>query len=176
MMRIEITRSGLAAIGRRGYQEAGRLAIAAAAHHWWSKFLPLHFTNVAYLRYRYAGRDKRTNELKRERRPWPFGEHTAPAIGEVKPLVYSGRSRQLALSRENIHATAPNYQTYRADVIIDAPAFNFGAGKRIDMRDEVTRTNPSELATMERIFGTEWNKQLIRLGAAAPRRTKRTAA
>lgn len=176
MIKITITRSGLAAIGKRGFQEAGRLAIHAAAMHWWKVFLPLHFTNVAYIRYRYAVRDRRTLKYKANRNPWPFGENTAPAIGEVKPLVFTGRSRESSLRSPNIQAVAPNYQTYRADVIIDAPAFNFGVGKRIDMRDEVTRFTPQEEKTMEKVFAAEWEKQLIAKGVAAPKRTRRFAA
>jgi hypothetical protein len=176
MMRITITRSGLAAIGRRGFQEVGRNAIAAAGLYWWTKYLPLHFSNVAYLRYRYTTRDRRVEKLKRDRKPWPFGEHTEPAIGEVKPLVWSGRSRETALSHPNINATAKNFQTYRADVVIDARAFNFGAGKRINMRDEVTRTTAQEEKTLENVFAAEWERQLIAKGLQAPKRVRRTAA
>lgn len=176
MMKITITRSGLAAIGKRGFQEVGRAAIHAAGLYWWTKYLPLHFTKAAYLRYRFASRDSRTNKYKRERRSWPFGEHTEPAIGEVKPLVYTGRSREAALRSPNIRAKAPNYQTYRADVIIDAPAFNFGAGKRIDMRDEVTRFTPQEEKTLEKVFAAEWERQLVAKGVASPKRTRRIAA
>jgi hypothetical protein len=175
MMRISITRSGLAAIGKTGFRSVGRDAIYAAAFYWWSKLLPLHFQNIAYRRYNYAARDKRTNRLKRERRPWPFGDHLEPATGEVLPLVFSGRSRETALSHPNIKAKAKDYQTYQADVIINARAFNFGAGKRIDMRDEVTRTNDNEIQTMQRVFVAEFNKQAIARAAAAPKKT-RTAA
>lgn len=176
MLRILITKSGLATLGRRGFQEVGRLAIAAAALYWWTKYLPLHFQPVAHMRYRYQSRDKRTNELKRQRRPWPFGENLAPAIGEVKPLVFTGRSRARVLSHPNITAKAPNYQTYRATVTLDAPAFNFGVGKRIDMRDEVTRTTPQELVTLDNVYAAEFEKQLIARGAAAPKVTKTIAA
>lgn len=176
MLRMSITRSGIATIGRRGFQEIGRLSIEFAVRHWCDKFLPLHFQNIAYQRYRYQPRDKRTNEYKRDRKPWPFGENTAPAIGEVKPLVFTGRSRERALSSPNITAKAPNYQTYTGVAIIDAPAFNFGAGKRIDMRDEVTRLNPQEAKTLERVFSTKWNQLLIARGVSAPKITTRTAA
>ncbi len=172
MLRIQITRSGLSAIGKRGYQEAGRLAIQAAAQYWFDSFLKLHFENIAYRRYRYANRNRKYEESKVKKRKADDGLH---ALGEVKPLVFTGRSRERALSAPNIKAKAPNYQTYRADVVIDAHAFNFGVGKRIDMRDEVTRFTPQEEKTMERVFAVEWEKQLIRLGAAAPRRTRRTA-
>jgi hypothetical protein len=175
MIRVSITRSGIATLGKNTLREIGRLAIGKAALHWWTKYLPLHFQNIAYRRYNYAARDKRTNRLKAERRPWPFGEHLEPAAGEVLPLVFSGRSREVALAHPNIKSKAKNFETFQADVIINARAFNFGAGKRIDMRDEVTRTNDIELSAMQRIFATDFNQQVAVKAASAPKRT-RTAA
>jgi hypothetical protein len=172
MLKITITRSGLAAIGKNGFREVGRLAIEAAAHHWWKVFLPLHFQNVAYRRYNYKSRNRRYEESKLHRRK--FGDLNA--LGEVKPLVFTGRSRERALSAPNITAKAKNFETYRADVVINAPAFNFGVGKRIDMRDEVTRLNPQEIKTLERVFAVEWEKQLKAKGLSAPKRTRRFAA
>lgn len=171
MLKIEITRSGLSTIGKRGFQDAGRAAISATGQYWFDTYLPLHFENVAYRRYRYKGRSNKYNESKAKKRK--FGDETA--LGEVKPLVFTGRSRERSLSSPNIKAKAPNYQTYRADVIIDAPAFNFGIGKRIDMRDEVTRFTPQEEKTMERVFTVEWNKQLNARGLKAPRVRRRSA-
>lgn len=173
MLRVQITRSGLAAIGKRGFQEAGRAAIQAAAQYWFDNYLKLHFEDIAYRRYRYANRNRKYEESKAHKRKADDGLN---ALGEVKPLVFTGRSRERALSAPNIKAKAPNYQTYRADVVINAPAFNFGIGKRIDMRDEVTRFTPQEEKTMERVFAAEWEKQLIARGAASPRKTRRTAA
>lgn len=171
MIRIEITRSVLATVGKRGFQAAGRAAIQAAGQHWFDKYLPLHFQNIAYRRYRYKSRSNQYNESKAKKRK--FGDLNA--LGEVKPLVFTGRSRERSLSTPNIKAKAPNYQTYRADVIIDAPAFNFGVGNRIDMRDEVTRFTPQEEKTMERVFAVEWNKQLNARGLKAPRVRRRIA-
>src|SRR5690606_10749336 len=133
MMKITITRKGLAAIGKNGYREVGRVAILEAAMQWFNSFLPLHFQKIAYLRYNYERRDRRTNKLKATRKEWPFGENTAKAIGDAAPLVFTGRSREKALSAPNVKAKAKNYQSYQAVCTINAPAFNFGAGKRIDM-------------------------------------------
>lgn len=173
MLKITITREGLIAIGKNGYREAGRRAVRAAAQYWWETYLPLHFQNIAYIRYKYAGRNKKYEESKRRQRKADDGYR---ALGEVKPLVFTGRSRELALGSPNIKIAAPNYETYRADVTINAPAFNFGVGKRIDMRDEVTRTTPQELVTLEDVFTREWNKQLKAAGLRAPRRTRQFAA
>lgn len=176
MLRIQITKSGLATIGKRAFQAAGRAAIAAAGLYWWTKYLPLHFQPIAYVRYRFASRDKRTNFYKRERRPWPFGEHTAPAIGEVNPMVFTGYTREKLLSNPNIRAKAPSYDSYRCEVILDARVFNFSAGKRINLRDEITRDTPQEQQTLDGVFTRTWNTKLKAEGLKAPRRTIRIAA
>lgn len=177
MLKITITKSGIAAIGRRGFQEVGRESIRAAADYWWRKYLPLHFQNIAHLRYRYANRLPSTNRKKKDRLPFleGVGDQT-PAIGEKLPLVFSGRSRERALSHPNIKATAKNAETYNAQVIIDAPAFNFSAGKRINTRDEVTRDTPQENQTLEKIFAKEWDSRLRAKGLTAPRIRKTIAA
>lgn len=175
MIKIEITTSDLAVIGKNGFREIGRLAMQAAIEHWVKTFLPLHFTPIAHTRYKYRYRDKRTDRLKQARKPWPFGEHTQAAIGEVKPLVFSGRSRELS-KNPRVTSKAPNFETYEASAVINAPAFNFGAGKRIDMRDEVTRYTPQEERTLEKIFAQEWENQLIARGRRQPRKTRRAVA
>jgi hypothetical protein len=174
MLKIQIERSGLATIGKRGFQVAGRAAIEVTARYWFDNYLPLHFQNIAYRRYRYLRRDNKYNQRKARKTAFE-GEDGVAAVGEVKPLVFTGRSRERSLSAPKIRAKAPNYQTYRADVIIDAPAFNFGVGKRINMRDEVTRFTPQEEKTMERVFVVEWNKQLKSMGLRAPRVRRRSA-
>lgn len=176
MIRIEITRKGLLTIGRRGFQDIGRAAIEEATRYWWEKYLPLHFRNVAYLRYGYERRDARTAELKLNKQPWPFGDDKTAAAGENLPLVFTGRSRERALSTPNIHAVAPNYQTYEGRAIIHAPAFNFGAGKRIDMRAEVLKVHPTEASKLEKVFNAAWSRLAAAAGLSAPRMTRKTAA
>lgn len=172
MIRIQITKSGLATVGRRGFQEIGRTAIEASVRYWWEHFLPLHFQNIAYTRYGYASRgpDYRKAKLRKA-----VGSDNVPAIGEDKPLVFTGRSRERALSSPNISAKAPNYQTYVGTAVINAPAFNFGAGKRIDMRAEVTKLHPTEAAKLETIFVREWNRLCRLAGLRATRQTKTAA-
>lgn len=185
MFKVEISRSGLSTIGKRGFQEIGKAAIEKAAEYWHATYLKLHFDNIAYRRYGYTSRAKETDRAKVNRYKSSDGER---AIGEVKPLVFTGRSRERALGKKIIRSTAPNYQTYRAEVVIDAPAFNFGKGvtitktmdgtkvrsrKEIDMRDEVKRVTPQEEKTLEKVFAQEWEKQLIAHGLRSPKRRRR---
>lgn len=165
MLRIQMSRRGVAAIGRRTLQRIGREAIYASALQWFQRYLPLHYKNTAYQRYHYAARDKRTEDLKRHHQPWPFGEHNElPAIGEVLPHVFTGRSRERALSTQNIIAAAPNFETFRAEVHINAPAYNFSAGKRIDLRDEVTRHTPQEDSAMQQTFAKGFRRGVASSG------------
>lgn len=176
MLRITITRAGILAIGKKGFRDAGRAAIEAVGRYWWAKYLPLHYKNIAYLRYNYTPRDNRTKEMKRERKMWPFGEHREKALGEQLPHVWSGRSRERALSTEKVRPKATSFEKYHVDVIIDAPAYNFSAGKRIDLRKEVTTLSTQEEKTLEQVFTREFNSQLRAQGLKAPRVTRRTAA
>lgn len=165
MLKIEMTRKGIAAIGKRNLQRIGREAVYEAAEYWWAFYLPLHYKNTAYRRYHFAPRDKRTDQLKRDRKPWPFGEHNdVPALGEVVPHVFSGRSRERALARPNIKARAPNFETFQATVTIDAPAYNFSAGKRIDLRDEVTRSTPQEESRLQQTFAKAFRRGVVSHG------------
>lgn len=169
MIRISITTGGIARIGKNGFRDIGRQAIETCVRYWWEHYLPLHFTNAAYLRYGYKHRSTKYNRAKLRKSAGPDGTR---AIGEVLPLVFTGRSRDRALSSPNISAKAPNYQTYVGQAIINAPAFNFGVGKRIDMRDEVTRLNPTEAAYLDKLFTRTWNKLLRTAGLRATRQTK----
>lgn len=165
MLTLSFTRKGVAAIGKRNLQRYGREAIGDAVLQWFDRYLPLHYMMTAYYRYRYAHRDPRTNELKRNREPWPFGEHNEqPAIGEVLPHVFTGRSRERAVSHPNIDARAPNFETFVGTAKIDAPAYNFSAGKRIDLRDEVTRHTPQELSALQKTFARGFTRKIIKHG------------
>lgn len=177
MISITLTKTDIATLGRRAFQAIGRKAIAAVLAHWASVFLPLHFKSVAHLRYPdvYQRRDRRTDQLKRERKPWPFGEHTQAAIGEVAPLVFSGRTRERARNPK-IVTTARNYETYHGEAIMDVPSLNFSAGKRINTRNELLATNDQEWKTLNRIYGESYTAELVAAGLRSPRQTRRIAA
>lgn len=173
MIRISITKSGLLAVGKKGFREIGRQSIEVCVRYWWEHYLPLHFQNVAFLRYGYASRGPNYRKAKIRQ---GVGADGVRAIGEDKPLVFTGRSRERALSSPNISAKAPSFERYVGKAIINAPAFNFGAGARIDMRDEVTRLNPTEAAYLDNLFTRTWNRLARAAGLRATRQPVRTAA
>lgn len=170
MIRISITTGGIARIGKNGFRDIGRQAIEASVRYWWEHYLPLHFEQSAHFRYGYLARNSKYNNAKLRRATWQDSE--GKALGEVKPLVFTGRSRDRALSSPNIRAKAPTFERYEGSAIINAPAFNFGSGKRINMRDEVTRLHPAEASMLDKIFTRAWNKLLRTAGLTATRQTK----
>lgn len=173
MIRISITKSGLATIGKNGFRKIGRQAIETCVRYWWEHYLPLHFTPAAHLRYGYAPRGNNYRKAKIRK---AAGSDGVRAIGEDKPLVFTGRSRERALSSPNIKAKAPSFERYVGSAVINAPAFNFSAGARIDMRAEVTRLHPAEEAKLDDIFTRKWNELLRAAGQRRTNKVTRTAA
>lgn len=159
MIEIRFTKSGVVGIGRRALQEVGRAAIRKAAEFWHANFLPIHFTKRASRRYGYEYREGEAT-LKPGSYSWMKLHRKTiagvKAIGEVKPFVWSGRSRASATSTRKFEAVAPNYTTYEGRAIINAPAINFVERGY----EELTRTTPDEDAAMRDVFLAEYERQL----------------
>jgi hypothetical protein len=141
-------------------QAAGRVAMRAVGGYWVRTYLPLHFENTAFFRYGYTAR----NPAYRKRKINGGTLGGEQSIGEDRPLVWSGRSRERAKAAR-VEAKAPSGSKAYAEVVIDAPALNFRpVGSRIDMRDEVTRVNQQEISVLSDIFVRAYEKELIRMG------------
>lgn len=166
MLTIKFTRSGVSGIGRRVLQEVGRTAIFATGFYWWQHYLPIHFTRRALKRYNYAPRQGDPgggrpfkgsySEAKIKRRKNGDG---VQAIGENKPFVWSGRSREQATGTPNITATAKDYQTYTCHVAVPANTLNFLRG-RINADKEIRATTPEEERQLEQIFADVYEAEL----------------
>lgn len=170
MIRIKIEKGGLLTIGRNGFREIGKEAIRESLVYWSQNYKKLHFENIAYRRYGFKGRNRKYNQRK-ERRVKFEGEDGVPAIGEVKPMVFTGRTRERVLGREKITVKAPNYQTYSAAEVLDAPVLNFSAGKRINLRDELLATNRQEEKTLDDKFTRRWNALVRQRMLRSPKKT-----
>jgi len=151
--------------------------MAKVGETWWREYLPIHFSTRARRRYNYRPRDGESGsgrpfkgsyaELKVNR-----GEVAgAVAIGENKPLVFTGRSRERATGQKNIRAVAKSFQEYRAEVVIHTPALNFVDGAR----QELLASTPQEESELERVFAEQWEAELLKLGRKS-RSTKNFAA
>lgn len=162
MISIRFTKTGVVGITKAQLREVGRAAIHAAAEYWWKMFLPIHFTKRASKRYGYIARGGEMALYKGSYSWAKLHKKIAggvAAIGEVKPLVWSGRSRASALSTKNITAVAKNFREYQGRVAINAPALNFLASKGMGFV-EVIRTTPDEDAEMAAVFLREFEAQL----------------
>lgn len=162
MFRVQMLLDGLAAIPKSVRREAFRAAIGKAGEYWHKHFMPFHFTNQAYARYSYAQRKPGYERAKRMRRENGQG---VKAIGEVKPLVWSGTSRERAKHRD-VRPKAASAERFYADVLLHAPALNFRNPKsRTHPRVEVTYVNESERNRLQGVFQTEAARELQRRGA-----------
>ena len=175
---VRITVSGVAGIGRRELQAVGRDAVAFAAERWWREYLPIHFTKRATRLYDYNPRQGEAGSGRAFRGSYSWMKLERMkiagkrAIGEVKPLVWSGESRERATSNQNIQATAKNFRTYKADVIINAPSLNFVVGSRV----EITATTVEEDRSLERTFARRFEGNLRRRGRTGRRTLQLKAA
>lgn len=152
----------MAAVPKRALQESLRVAIYKVGEEWWAEILPLHFTNKGYSLYGYTKRQPGYDRAKRMRRANGEGRR---AIGEVKPNVWSGESRERATSTKNIVARAPSSRSCHVTVIIDAPALNFRSPRStIHPRSEVVKIIPVELAKLEQTYQAEIVADLNRRG------------
>jgi hypothetical protein len=172
VIRIQIQKSGLLTIGKNGFREIGREAIHESLVYWSNNYKKLHFENIAYRRYGFKGRNQKYNESKEKRRKFDDGQN---ALGEVKPIVFTGRTRERVLGQANITVKAPNYQTYSASEVLDAPVLNFSKGKRIDLRAELLATNRQEEKTLDDKFTRKWNVLVRQRMLRSPKITKTAA-
>lgn len=156
MINITMIREGVAAFGKQQMRNIGRKAIAAAGLLWWRAYLPIHFTKRALRRYSYhprqgdpgSGHPFRGSYAESKIKRRKNGQNVQ-AIGENKPFVWSGRSREQATSAPNVEAKAKNYSTFDAHVKINAPTLNFVK----DASKEIRATAPEEDAALGHEFG-----------------------
>lgn len=102
------------------------------ARKWLRENLRIHFTEEGARRYDYTPRDPKYVRAKRKK------------VGHNRPLVSTGKTRKQALSRSRVRGTSS-----RVKVTINAPGLNRSnrrarGGRKINMRDEVTRLTDRE--------------------------------
>lgn len=140
-------------VARRDLGRAFRAGYEAALLRWHERYRPIHFTRAAYPRYGYSRRAG--EKFAPYSKPWTksyIGRKWAAGprlVGEhhTNPLVYTGRSRTLAMIRD-VRATANGGRC-----VIHARALNWHNPKSpIDMRDEMTRVNEQEQRDMGVLF------------------------
>lgn len=165
-----ITIDGIAGLKPSQVRAAARAAMKSVGDQWIKKFLPRHFNQRATARYGYTLRDPYYRRRKRRRQQI----NGVRSIGEDKPLVWSGQSRERAKAART-DAKAPSSTRAYADIVINAPALNFRyQDSRINMREEATRVLPAEAEELAALFVKTIDRELTRIGRAT-RRTRRAA-
>lgn len=174
MARIRIELDGIAAATKTDLRNIQRTTWRFVGLFWHRTYKAIHFTKRAMRRYGYTprrgdpGSGRRFKgsyqELKLLRKPLFKGSNAGTPIGEVKPLVWSGRSRALAMASRKVEATAKSSGRGRVDIIINAPALNFSGPKgRINMRREMETVTAQEELQMGKVASERFIKELNRL-------------
>lgn len=181
MAKVRIEIDGFAAATKTDLRNMQRDTWAFTGKYWHRTYKAIKFTRAGARRYKYAprkgdpggGRPFKGSyqEAKLLRKPF-FSrdagdgfDSTAPLpIGEVKPLVWSGRSRASAKASRKVNATARSSGKGKVDIIINAPALNFKQPKsKTNPRAEVTATIPAEISQMEKISLQRFERNLNRV-------------
>lgn len=174
MAKIKVETDGFAAATKGDLRDVQRTTWAFAGKYWHRNYKAVKFTKGAIRRYGYTprrgdpGSGRRFKgsyqEAKLLKKPFFDGSTAGLPIGEVKPLVWSGRSRSLAMAGKKVDATARSSGQGKVDIIIYAPALNYpGPNGRIKMRDEVTATIPQEIKQMSNVSAKKFEKSLLRI-------------
>lgn len=138
-------------MARRQFNAIVRLGLEAAARHWITHFLPLHFDPRAVQRYQYDARGRRYLERKRRGGPvraWRSAA-TVPAPRPAAPLVYTGELKRTLLEKPPnsyrlVLAATANKQTVRVKIPFPHPL-------RPENAPELVRLTNDEIAEMQRV-------------------------
>lgn len=84
----------------RGHNKLMNILMRDGAQAYRDKILPLHFETEAERRYHYKPRTRAYNEMKLKR------------VGYIKPLVFSGRMREMVLRESKVTATKDRSRIY----------------------------------------------------------------
>ena len=146
----------------------------AKRHHRLYKMLKFHKRAVR----RYGLKPRRGNpgsgrkfagsyaQAKVEKRRLFFFSNEPLPIGENKPFVWSGRTRQLAAGSRAVRSKATNAGKGFGEAIIRTPQLNrAGRQKRIDLIEEFQRVTPGEVKEQERAGARHYEKSLRRMRA-----------
>jgi hypothetical protein len=146
-LQIDVQRQ-LAGVGTKAQRNAAlRKAFQWIGEQWHQRYKMKKFRESAMQEY---GLDKRTPRYNRRKKRRAVSQDGSQAVGEVKPFVWSGRSRSSAQASRKVVAKAVRGFGH-ADCIITAPALNFTPkGGRIKLRSEFERVTVAEIRDLER--------------------------
>jgi hypothetical protein len=169
-LKIIVTRRGVEALTTRQQRDCLRESMRVIAEGWHDNYKLLKFAKSAMRRYNLTPRsgDPGSGRAFRGSYQWAKLKRRkngdgAQAIGEVKPFVWSGRSRTLAMASRKVVATAKSSTRARSEAVINAPALNFKNPKsKVNAREEMERVIPAETAVLEGDGAREYSNQITR--------------
>lgn len=163
-------RAKLPKVGTKVRRDGLRVSVKAGGNHYKQRFLMRRFTHAGIKLYnltprrgqRGSGRPFRGSyvEAKIKRRENGAGVR---AIGENKPYVWSGETRNRVRSMARVEGKAASATRGHWVIIAQARQLNrAGSGKRINLVEEFERTAPSEEREVERVQAKAYDKHLQR--------------
>lgn len=181
MASVKYEADGFAAASRGDLRNVQRDVWATTGYYWHDNYKAVKFTRRGYRLYNYTprkgdpggGRSFKGSyqEAKLLKKPLfsvaggdGFESNAPLPIGEVKPNVWSGRSRASAMANRKVHATAKSSGSGKVDITINAPALNLHLpSSKVRPREEVTAIIDPEIRQMEKVGVGRFDKKLLRL-------------
>jgi len=145
-----IVKPGLWGLTKKDLRDAGRVAIRACGDYWHQKFKKHHFQTYAYARYGYKPRTEAYRRRKHHEHP----------EAEGRPLVWTGDSERRAMASQAVVATAKSWESFKAEVTIDAPTLNYQ-----QLYEEVTVVNAQEQGILQNLFATEFTREFLAIAS-----------
>lgn len=142
-------------IRKRQLQQAAKATLEQMGRRWHDLYLPEHFKESAYQRYRYYKRKGMGLDPGGRAFRLSYAGRKLRRQHHERPLVFSGEGQSLALGPVRIRATGK-----QARVLLPSK-FNLRNPKsRISMRDEITKIIPAEAQDLVQ-FGRRWLRVLL---------------
>lgn len=143
-MKIDISMTGVTAMGKREVNNVVKLAFNGAGVYWHRQFAKRHFTGAAWNLYDYTPRRR------------PYWRRKLRQLKHQLPLVWSGESRLMATRFATVRATHKE-----ARVAMPAYKLNFKSpGQRVDMAKELRTIASSEYTALEGVMEKSITREL----------------
>lgn len=181
MLKINVTERNGPRASKARLRDAATYAARETVEHWHSTYMLGHFTVEGGKRYGYQPRkgDNEPPRLPRTGKPGKYAKSTLSnphyswrkrrEKGHNKPLVWSGRTKEMAKQRVRLYAKTNAAGTVTGTAAMDLPRYFYAYRKDLsqpDKANELTRTTPDEDVALQHHYRT---KMLGRLVDTAPR-------
>lgn len=150
-LKVVIVKPGLWGLGKQELRNAGREAIEYAGLYWHEHYKAFHFQKFAYAKYGYQRRTAKYERSKQKLHP----------EAEGRPNVFTGESERSAMASNKVRATAKSWESFHADVIINAPTLNY-----TQRHAEIIATTAGEDAQLSNQFARRFTDNFLAVAAS----------